>query len=302
VFTFHEFLAICDAHGHMVRRTDGSLCTHASPVRCHQCFPDRSPEIFFTRKLWMQSHLAAVDVFTVPSRFMIKLYADWGIQPDRIVHISNGQQNYNAVSPVQSKRMRRNRFGFFGQLVDVKGVWVLLRAVELLRADGFTDFSVEINGDNIRYASEKRRSELEAFQAQERARPAEQQIVSFNGSYHIDALPRLMARVDWCVVPSAWWEAFGLVISEAWMFRRPVIVSNVGGMAERVKHETSGLHFAVGDARSLAETMRRACTERGLWDKLVASLPQPPSRELMVDGFARIYREREMSAGTASAA
>ena len=36
VFTFHEFLSICDAHGHMVRTTDKSLCTHASPVRCHQ--------------------------------------------------------------------------------------------------------------------------------------------------------------------------------------------------------------------------------------------------------------------------
>ena len=41
VFTFHEFLAICHADGHMVRRTDRSLCDHASQVRCHQCFPDR---------------------------------------------------------------------------------------------------------------------------------------------------------------------------------------------------------------------------------------------------------------------
>ena len=38
-----------------------------------------------------------------------------------------------------------------------------------------------------------------------------------------------MARVDWSIVPSTWWEIFGLVISEAWMFGKPVICSNRGG-------------------------------------------------------------------------
>jgi glycosyltransferase involved in cell wall biosynthesis len=106
----------------------------------------------------------------------------------------------------------------------------------------------------------------------------------------VDRLPRLMARVDWCVVPSVWWEVFGLVISEAWMFRRPVIASDVGGMAERVQHEVGGLLFPMGDARALAATMHRACTENGLWDRLVAGLPQPPTREAMVAGFADVYR------------
>jgi glycosyltransferase involved in cell wall biosynthesis len=99
-----------------------------------------------------------------------------------------------------------------------------------------------------------------------------------------------MSRVDWCVVPSVWWEVFGLVISEAWMFRRPVIASDVGGMAERVRHEVGGLLFPMGDARALAATMHRAYTETGLWDRLVAGLPQPPTRETMVEQFADVYR------------
>jgi glycosyltransferase involved in cell wall biosynthesis len=52
VFTFHEFLSICDAHGHMLRPFDNSLCTLASPVRCHQCFPERPPEHYFVREMW----------------------------------------------------------------------------------------------------------------------------------------------------------------------------------------------------------------------------------------------------------
>jgi glycosyltransferase involved in cell wall biosynthesis len=290
VFTFHEFLAICHAYGQMVRTTDRSLCTHASAVRCHQCFPERSPETFFVRKQWFQRHLGVVDVFTVPSRFMIKAYADWGIPPARIVHVPNGQRNYSGGFVAEEKRGPRNRFGFFGQLVDGKGVAVLLRAANLLRAQGFTDFVVEVNGDNLRYASDAGRAEFERYRAAEEALPPEAQIIVFNGPYQVDRLPRLMSRIDWCVVPSVWWEVFGLVISESWMFRRPVIASDVGGMAERIQHDVGGLLFAMGDPRALAATMHRACTETGLWERLVAGLPHPPTRETMVEAFAGVYR------------
>jgi len=40
VFSFHEFMAICAANGHMLRKTDNSLCSAASNVRCQQCFPE----------------------------------------------------------------------------------------------------------------------------------------------------------------------------------------------------------------------------------------------------------------------
>jgi hypothetical protein len=70
VFTAHEFLSICAADGHMVRRTDGSLCNRASAVRCHQCLPGNPPEHYFTREMWMKTHLAVVDVFTTPGDWM----------------------------------------------------------------------------------------------------------------------------------------------------------------------------------------------------------------------------------------
>jgi glycosyltransferase involved in cell wall biosynthesis len=81
-----------------------------------------------------------------------------------------------------------------------------------------------------------------------------------------------------------------LVISEAWMFKRPVIASNVGGMKERISDGIDGLHFAVGDARALAETMQRACTEEGLWRKLVAGIRPPMSQEMTTDIFCDVYR------------
>jgi glycosyltransferase involved in cell wall biosynthesis len=290
VFTFHEFLSICANNGHMVRKTDGSLCRAESQVRCHQCFPDRPPEDFFLRKMWMQRHLEAVDVFTCPSKFMMEHYANWGIPREKMVHVSNGQRDYGqSVARGQGAGAKRNRFGFFGQLVDAKGVQVILDAVDILRAEKFTDLKVEINGDNARYASEEVRQRFEACKKAEAEREPEDRIVSFNGGYKVANLRSRMARVDWCIVPSVWWEIFALVISEAWMFGKPVICSNVGAMAERVTDEVDGLHFEMGDAASLARAMKRAATEKGLWAKLVSQLPSPPARSAMVEGFAAVY-------------
>jgi glycosyltransferase involved in cell wall biosynthesis len=286
IFTAHEFLSICALSGHM-RRSDGSLCDRASAVRCHQCIPSLPPEHYFMRELWMKTHLAAVDVFTTPSRFMVSHYANWGLDPAKFVHVTNGMQaGAKAIEPLQGKR---NRFGFFGQMVDVKGLHVLLQAVGLLRAQGFTDFTVEVNGDNIAFASPECRAEIEAFVAAEEALPADARNVVFNGSYHHDQLRARMARVDWVVVPSIWWEIFCLVISEAWSFGRPVIASDVGGPAERVTEGKDGLLFELGDARALADTMRRACTEEGLWEGLAQGITKPASREEMVQGFMQIY-------------
>jgi glycosyltransferase involved in cell wall biosynthesis len=289
VFTLHEFLSICAADGQMVRKTDKSLCSQASGVRCHQCLPHLSPDFFFLREMWIKKHFDAVDVFTTPTRFMVDHFARWGLDPNRVVVIGNGQADYSGGRAPVEERGKRNRFGFFGQLVDNKGVHVILEAVELLRGAGFTDFVVEINGDNLRYASEPRRKAFEAFMAREAERAPEEQNVVMNGSYHVDQLASRMSRVDWCVVPSVWWEIFGLVISEAWMFKRPVIASNVGGMKERIRNGVDGLHFNVGDARSLAETMRRAATEEGLWDRLVDGIQPPSSREEMSERFLDLY-------------
>ncbi len=163
VFTLHEFLTMCAADGQMVRNTDGSLCDGPSMVKCHQCFPDRGPEDFFLRELWFKRHMEAVDIFTTPSRFMIDYFVRWGLDREKIAYVTNGQRDYNATKPlIDAPRAKHNRFGFFGQMVDNKGVLVLLKAVEILRGQGFTGFSVEINGDNLQYASAPRRDEIEA--------------------------------------------------------------------------------------------------------------------------------------------
>ena len=214
--------------------------------------------------------------------------------------MTNGQPDYSNGDARVEERPKRNRFGFFGQLVDNKGVWVLLDAVKYLRANGFTDFVVEINGENLKYASEARRNEIEAFKAEEEAKPIDERNVFFNGGYHVDQIGSRMARIDWCVVPSTWWEIFGLVISEAWMFKRPVIASNVGGPAERIRHGVDGLLFERADARSLAMTIQDASTNPGLWKKLHSGIRTPVSGLTMAAQYLDVYKQLTPTASAPS--
>ena len=115
------------------------------------------------REMWMKRHLEAVDVFTTPSRFMIDMFAEWGLAREKFVHVANGQDLPRAPALPALPRARRNRFGFFGQLVDTKGVQVILEAAAFLRAGGFEDFTVEINGGNINFATPECRAGIEAF-------------------------------------------------------------------------------------------------------------------------------------------
>ena len=74
------------------------------------------------------------------------------------------------------------------------------------------------------------------------------------------------------VVPSIWWENSPLVIQEAFHYGRPVICSDIGGMAEKVEHGVNGLHFRAGDAADLARTLEEAVATPGLWEQLRAGI------------------------------
>ena len=94
------------------------------------------------------------------------------------------------------------------------------------------------------------------------------------------------------VVPSLWWENSPLVIQEAFLHGRPVICSDIGGMAEKVTDGVNGLHFRAGDSVSLAETIAQATDSPETWRRLRAGIPEVYSMERHVAAVSQLYRER----------
>jgi glycosyltransferase involved in cell wall biosynthesis len=289
VLTLHEYLPICANQGQMVRTGTVDLCERSSPADCARCFPDRSPGDFFLRKRYLQSVLSDVDLFVSPSRFLRQRYVDWGLAPDSILVLENAQPRTprmppRSIGPGES----RNRFGYFGQLNPYKGVDLLLEAAALMRADIGDSFHVDVNGANLRAQEPEFRAKVRQLADAAKA------VVSTHGAYDPADLGALMARVDWVVVPSIWWENSPLVIQEAYAHGRPVIAADIGGMREKVREGQGGLLFASRDARALAERMTSAMKDTTLFDDAVASLPAPPGIDPWVDAhLATVYGAHE---------
>lgn len=94
--------------------------------------------------------------------------------------------------------------------------------------------------------------------------------VAFVGQLSRAELAAFYADARMCVVPSRWYEAFGLVAAEAMSFGVPVISTNMAGLAEIVDDGVTGFHFAPGDSAALASHIERLwndpalCTSMGM--------------------------------------
>ena len=269
VMTLHDYYPICHHDGLMVRPGDRQRCSGASPAGCHGCFPEIGSDRFLLRERFIKTHLAAVDRFVAPSRFLRQRYIDWGLPGERIEVIANARPA-QAPAPHRRSEGRRASFGYFGNLNPWKGVLPLLQAVQSLRAAGEREFSLRIHG-GAPFQSEAFTTALDAALA------GTEGVVTHCGPYRRNEVPALMAEIDWVVMPSIWWENAPLVIQEAFQHRRPLIVSNIGGMAEMVRDEIDGLHVRPGDPAALARAMRRASDEYGLWQRLVDGIAAQPS-------------------------
>jgi glycosyltransferase involved in cell wall biosynthesis len=284
VYTLHEYVPICNAGGYMVH-TDNSLCYGASPGHCHQCYPSIAEAEFKMRELFIRAHFHLIDAFIAPSRFLLRRYIEWGIPEAKITYLESGRQVQSPAPPRPlAGEEVRGEFGFFGQLNPNKGILTLLEAMEILERKGESKIHLTVYGANLEYQSESFQS---SFREQlQRVR----RNVSFLGRYENRDIPKLMRALDWVVVPSVWWENSPLVIQEAFMHRRPVLCSDIGGMAEKVRHQVDGLHFITRNAYHLAATMQLAATTPGLWEELSSRIEAVYSVEEAVAAHAALYR------------
>lgn len=273
VLTLHEYMAICNNQGQLIK-TNGRLCSRESFDDCRGCFPQYSVQDFWRRKHFIQSHFAYVDQFVSPSEFLRQRYIAWGIPAGKIVVIENGQDNHDPLPPRPlAEGETRNRFGFFGQINPFKGLDVLLKALHEMPKEERKKIVLEVHGANLEGQTGEFQQKI-----RELAEPLiAKGIVQWVGPYQPHELRRRMAGVDWVVVPSVWWENSPMVIQEAFACGRPLLVSDIGGMAEKVLPGRNGFHVAAGSTRAWVSKLLRACTSD--WDLLRGGVTPPLTHE-----------------------
>jgi glycosyltransferase involved in cell wall biosynthesis len=175
------------------------------------------------------------------------------------------------------------RVGFFGQISRLKGINVLFDAAELLEAEQFGDVVFDIYGDYRGQPMEFQEEFLKRLAGAGRN-------ICFHGAYDPQRVDLLMRQIDVAIVPSIWWENSPVVIQEALRNRRPVICSDIGGMAEKVRDGTDGWHFPAGNPISLSALLKHLCRNRKLVRRASATTRRPPTVREIVDAHINVFR------------
>lgn len=225
--------------------------------------------------------LPVVHRFMAPSRFLRERLLEWGIPPEQIEFVRAGINIEPFKDVKRSPRGSKLRVAFIGTPVPHKGVHILMEAWNRIQAPLRRQGELRIYGNlshNPGYIVKLQRL-------------ADQTGAQLCGGLKRDEVSGTLAETDVLVVPSIWYENSPLIILEALATRTPILVSDLGGMAELVEPGLTGYHFRVGDAEHLADQLSRFLISREELDCLFPSDLEVKSVKDDAVEFEVIYAE-----------
>lgn len=240
VMTAHDYKLIAPNYS---LYHDGAICERTKPAKYweayrHRCIKGSAAasaldalEMSLHRKLGLWKH---VDRVIAPSRFMQAVLEAYGVEKGKIVHVPHFI-DASAWHPVDSGEYVL----FVGRLSEEKGVETLIRAAAKRR-----NVPVRIVGTG------PDESRLKAL-----AKALEATNVNFVGFKSAGDLRAEYAGARFVVVPSVWYEVFGLIVLEAYAAGKPVLASQIGGLAELVKDGETGIQASAGDVDDWAQKL-----------------------------------------------
>jgi glycosyltransferase involved in cell wall biosynthesis len=313
VLTLMDFWFLCART--VLLRTDGNLCNgKTTPWECQQCVLSSSellrkvqhtgPELIQAafwnklskiplitrqrvlrgraldmerRKALMREALELPDVLLAHSSFVQHMFLDADYS-DRIRHLPNGhdlgwleQYDCKTKSPLL-------RFGFMGQIIEIKGVDTLVKAFKNAKLENKA--TLDIWGDL---------SSDELYTERIENLIGKSESIRLRGRFDRTKLAEVLANIDILVVPSNWYENAPLVIYEAFASQTPVVATNLGGMAEAISHGVNGLLFERNNIDDLANQLKRLVEEPDLLAQLQAGISPVKTIQEEVSELEEIY-------------
>ena len=204
-----------------------------------------------------QRLLPRVERFLSPSRFLREKFIEWGVPAEQIMFLRTGidLEHFKPRPRTQSEILR---VAFIATFAPHKGAHILLEAWEQLDPRLRARAVLKLIGPAQYHPDYVRRLEQHAAAlGVELAGPLAREDVAIE-----------LSNTDLLVVPSVWYENSPLVILEALAARTPLLVSDIGGMAELVEEGQSGFRFAVGDATALASRLSSLIEDRSQLERL----------------------------------
>ena len=181
------------------------------------------------------------------------------ICPNGISITPNNREILNQGSDLSSDESKERdsipRILFLSNLIESKGVIVLLNALKILTDKGYS-FLCDIVGDKTKEIDAKRLAE-------EVGKRHLNGLVEYQGRKYGAEKEKAFEKSDIFVFPT-YYETFGLVNLEAMAHKLPIVSTNEGGIPDVVKDGENGLICEKKDPESLANCIEKLLTDEKL--------------------------------------
>ena len=244
LYTLHEYWLVCPTH--VLFKFNREACTHK---QCFSCtFAHRRPLQFWRYTDMIRRSVNHVDLFIAPSEFTKKKHLEMGLKAP-IVELPyfTSRWQYGEVIP-QRSRSEAPYFLFVGRLEKIKGLQTL---IPLFRR--YEKAQLWVVG-------------VGAYEPVLREMANGCPNIKFLKNQSGEQLRILYERAVATIVPSIWYEVFGIVILEAFARGTPVIVRNRGGMPKII--EESGGGFVYDTDKELLSAMDQLLSDPNLREKI----------------------------------
>ena len=113
------------------------------------------------------------------------------------------------------------------------------------------------------------------------------------GPYNESELPLIFSRTDCLISPTRRHETFSLVLSEAWMAKKPVIAAASGALSTRIHHGVNGLLFEPGNLKEMKQLIKSVIDKPETLDALRSGIPEVMTIEKYYAQIEEIYAETQ---------
>lgn len=238
VMTVHNYRLACPSGLHMVA---GEICEKCRTGREYWCIlRNCEGNLGKSTGYAIRSHVARrfqlfannVSIYITLTEFHKYRLVDEGISPERIAVIPN------IVSTTRQDTIDRHGdyVAFAGRVSQEKGIHTLLAAAKKCP---HIQFRIAGHFDRMAHILEQTPENC-----------------VFLGHLTGEQLDEFHRSARMVVLPSIWFETFGLTVAEAMICSKPTICSSIGALREIVDDGVTGLLFEPGNVRDLVEKIQ----------------------------------------------
>ncbi|MEH2207748.1 MAG: glycosyltransferase [Nostoc sp.] len=233
------------------------------------------------RNLMQLAKLA--DRIVVTSNWQYNAFVANNVPPEKLTVSRQGVANTFKREVTPNKLQNSTlKIGFLGRWQETKGVQVLVEAVHSLPNDLPVELILHATHPG-KYGAANREKVMAIAARDRRIRIAE--------PLSREAVPDALAGFDILAIPSQWLETGPIVALEAQAMGIPVLGSNLGGIAELVRHGIDGWLVPAKDVQAWAEAIATLAKDADLLAKLRQGIQPVRTMDTVASEMLALYHE-----------